>query len=102
MSHKFHVGQKVIRIVPWKCTNKIWKGQAIQKDEVHVIREIAFCTCGCGISGLRFEGIINPLIDGQELGYDKSEFEPLIETTQQFVEVTFTKIIETAPKTCAS
>lgn len=39
---------------------------------------------------------------GYPAAYKGARFRPLISSTTDFVEVTYTKIIETVPKTCAS
>lgn len=98
---KFKVGQKVVRATEWSCENSHWQGQPINKHEVNTIREIVFDKPS-GAYCLRFVGIHNPCFaPGLEFSYDEKDFAPLIET-DQFIEMTYTKILETTPKVSMS
>lgn len=95
MSHIFKPGQKVICARPKEITNP--DVIVIPKDTVVTI--LKPCTVYSGA----YEIVEYPNnIYGEPASYMGHHFEPIVETTEQFVEVTFTKIIETAPKTCAS
>lgn len=99
---RFKVGQKVVKIGDWSVSNSIWKGRPINKGETHVIRSITPSTTP-GINSLCFEGIYNPHhTNGSEFGYNENEYELVIETRSDFVEVTYTQIKETNPKVSAS
>ena len=93
---KFKPGQKVVCARPETIVNpiiiKIPKGDTVTVSATH------------RFNGRNFYSIEEYLLGtfGKPAYYDESHFEPLISTTQQFVEVTYTKIIETAPKTCSS
>jgi len=92
---KFKSGIKVVRIVEWSCTVKGWQGKPIQKGQILTIRSIENDK---GNLCLRFEEIKNPLNHaGREFGYLASEFEPIIESNTGFIEMTYTKIIESIP-----
>jgi hypothetical protein len=94
---KFKVGQKVVRVTEWFCNNPMYLGKPIQKGEMLTVRHII------DDKGLRFEEIRNPnTACGTEFGYNIEDFEPVTESSTEFVEVTFTKIIESTPKICAS
>ena len=95
MSHKFKPGQKVVCARPEMMNNPVAIKQ--KKGEVVTIDKLGEHHSGC------YHLVEYPLgTNGRKMEYDERHFEPLIETTQQFVEVTFTKIVESVPKTCAS
>lgn len=91
----FHIGQKVIKVVDWSQTNSEWRGQPIQKGEIHTVRK--FFSNACAIY---LEGISNPLdCNGLEYAYDATEWAPY-NPPAEYIAVTFSDIKEPAP--CAS
>lgn len=99
---RFKVGQKVVKIDEWSCSNPLWKGKPIHKGEVNIIRSVSPSYVP-GICALSFEGINNPFhTDGRECAYNENEYELVIESRSEFVEVSYTQIKESNPKVSAS